>query len=109
MSGLEPALSNDLLGDFTGAKPKTTVGDILGEHSALVNLDNLVQGKSSSLAASDGNAAKNPFTDQPNPFQAAAAPKPSMNQLMNQPNTNAGSGWPTTSQPATSPVFNPFF
>jgi len=116
MSGLEPALTNDLLGDLgqfdgtnTGAKPKSTVGDILGEHSNLVNLDNLVQGKPSSLLT-DGNAAKNPFTDQPNPFQAAAAPKPSMNQLMNQPTNTA---WPTNNQqsqqPATSPVFNPFF
>ena len=25
--------------------------------------------------------AKNPFAEQPNPFQAAAAPKPSMNEL----------------------------
>jgi hypothetical protein len=26
-------------------------------------------------------AAKNPFADQPNPFQAVAAPKPTINQL----------------------------
>ena len=63
----------------TGAKPKTsTVESLLGEHSALVNLDSLV---GSRPQAGPGTAAKNPFADQPNPFQAAAAPKPTINQL----------------------------
>ena len=64
----------------TGAKPKTsTVESLLGEHSALVNLDSLVGSRPQQ--AGPGTAAKNPFADQPNPFQAAAAPKPTINQL----------------------------
>ena len=59
-----------------GAKPKSAVENLLGEHSALVNLDSLVDNKRTA-----GPPAKNPFAEQPNPFQAAAAPKPSMNQL----------------------------
>ena len=70
-----------------GAKPKSAVENLLGEHSALVNLDSLVDSKKTGggAAAAGGGAggppAKNPFAEQPNPFQAAAAPKPSMNQL----------------------------
>ena len=56
--------------------------NLLGEHSALVNLDSLVDSKKSGGGAGAGGPpAKNPFAEQPNPFQAAAAPKPSMNQL----------------------------
>ena len=54
--------------------------NLLGEHSALVNLDSLVDNKKSGGGGA-GPPAKNPFAEQPNPFQAAAAPKPSMNQL----------------------------
>ena len=64
-----------------GAKPKqSAVESMLGEHSNLVNLDSLIQPKGATVGAV-GQGAKNPFADQPNPFQAAAAPKPSMNQL----------------------------
>merc|ERR1712106_1224139 len=80
LSGLDPmGGQTDLLGNNvgmnTGAKPKKIVESLLGEHSNLVNLDNLVQPKVA------GGAAKNPFADQPNPFQAAAAPKPNIDQL----------------------------
>ena len=64
---------------------------LLGEHSNLVNLDNLVQVKIAFQTIFfliltlqpkvSGGTAKNPFADQPNPFQAAAAPKPTINQL----------------------------
>merc|ERR1719234_125520 len=68
LSGLDP-----MAGGATGARPKNAVESLLGEHSNLVNLDNLTQLKAANPAA------KNPFADQPNPFQAAAAPKPTMN------------------------------
>jgi hypothetical protein len=107
---LEPVLNQDLLGSdllqSSGAKPKKSVESILGEHSNLVNLDNLVQGKTAAPAA------KNPFADQPNPFQAAAAPKPSMNQLRTggQVESGGGAAWPSNPQQQnTSPDFNPFF
>ena len=54
--------------------------NLLGEHSNLVNLDSLVQPKRGQ-ASQPQAGAKNPFAEQPNPFQAAAAPKPSMNEL----------------------------
>ena len=54
--------------------------NLLGEHSNLVNLDSLVQPKRGQ-ANQPQPGAKNPFAEQPNPFQAAAAPKPSMNEL----------------------------
>ena len=97
---------------------------LLGEHSNLVNLDSLVQPKRG--AASSTTAAKNPFTEQPNPFQAAAAPKPSMNELrggqqvminnMNmkykvklfQPQQQQTGGWPTQNNSNNSDI-NPFF
>jgi len=115
MGGLEPL---PLLGpggnmQITGAnnKPKSAVENLLGEHSALVNLDSLVDNKKTSgPAGAQGPPAKNPFAEQPNPFQAAAAPKPSMNQLRggNQPSGQSGGGWP--SQPAnTNTDINPFF
>ena len=53
---------------------------LLGEHSNLVNLDSLIQPKRGQ-AGQPQAGAKNPFAEQPNPFQAAAAPKPSMNEL----------------------------
>ena len=52
---------------------------------------------------------RNPFEQQPpNPFQAAKAPKPAMNDLLQQRNT---SGW---TQQSTQPTqeqtdLNPFF
>ena len=54
--------------------------NLLGEHSNLVNLDSLIQPKRGQ-ANQPQAGAKNPFAEQPNPFQAAAAPKPSMNEL----------------------------
>jgi len=111
LSGLDPmGGQTDLLGNNvgmnTGAKPKKIVESLLGEHSNLVNLDNLVQPK---VAA---GAAKNPFADQPNPFQAAAAPKPTINQLRTggQPAAPMGS-WPDNSGLATNnnADINPFF
>jgi len=106
MAGLEPAISQDLLGvdlgQRTGAKPKKSVGNILSEHSNLVNLDNLIQGGTAPVA-------KNPFADQPNPFQAAAAPKPSMNQLRTGGQVEGGTAWPSGTTQSSSPEFNPFF
>ena len=55
---------------------------LLGEHSNLVNLDSLIQPKRGQAQGQpQTQGAKNPFAEQPNPFQAAAAPKPSMNEL----------------------------
>jgi len=114
LSGLDPMGSGngqtDLLGNNlginTGAKPKKIVESLLGEHSNLVNLDNLVQPKVA------GGAAKNPFADQPNPFQAAAAPKPTINQLRTggQPAAQIGV-WPDNSGVASNnnTDINPFF
>jgi len=82
---------------------------LLGEHSNLVNLDNLTQMKTANTAA------KNPFADsQPNPFQAAAAPKPTMNQLMtgNQASSGLGTAWPDNGQQqqqSNNQEINPFF
>ena len=59
---------------------KSAVENLLGEHSNLVNLDSLIQPKRGQ-ANQPQAGAKNPFAEQPNPFQAAAAPKPSMNEL----------------------------
>jgi hypothetical protein len=84
-----------MAGGGTGARPKNAVESLLGEHSNLVNLDTLTQLKAANPAA------KNPFADQPNPFQAAAAPKPTMNQLMtggNQTSSGLGSAWPEGNQ-----------
>jgi len=111
LSGLDPMSGQtDLLGNNvgmnTGAKPKKIVESLLGEHSNLVNLDNLVQPKVS------GGTAKNPFADQPNPFQAAAAPKPTINQLRTsgQPTAQMGA-WPDNSGvPSNNNAdINPFF
>eukprot|EP00092_Neocalanus_flemingeri_P010249 GFUD01011042.1.p1 GENE.GFUD01011042.1~~GFUD01011042.1.p1 ORF type:complete len:594 (+),score=159.00 GFUD01011042.1:219-2000(+) len=113
LSGLDPmGGQTDLLGNNvvmnTGAKPKKIVESLLGEHSNLVNLDNLVQPK----VASGSATTKNPFADQPNPFQAAAAPKPTINQLRTggQPIAQIGS-WPDNSGVATNnnADINPFF
>jgi len=105
MGGLDPLpLLGQNNGQNTGAKPRSAVENLLGEHSALVNLDSLVDNKKTA-----GPPAKNPFAEQPNPFQAAAAPKPSMNQLRggNQPSAQAGGGWPTSQ--TTNTDINPFF
>merc|ERR1719336_3056705 len=111
LSGLDPMAGSS---GPTGARPKTGVESLLGEHGNLVNLDNLTQMKTANTAA------KNPFADsQPNPFQglsqplnhdwvnfweqqdiAAAAPKPTMNQLMtgNQASSGLGTAWPENGQ-----------
>jgi len=104
MGGLDPLpLLGQNNGQNNGAKPKSAVENLLGEHSALVNLDSLVDNKKTA-----GPPAKNPFAEQPNPFQAAAAPKPSMNQLRggNQPSAQPGGGWPSQN---TNTDINPFF
>jgi len=116
LSGLDPMGSVDIATN-NGAKPKNTVETLLGEHSNLINLDNLVKVKSS---AATGAVPKNPFADQPNPFQspyawtanpfqAAAAPKPTINQLRTagQPVTN--SPWPDSQQNKAEADTNPFF
>lgn len=84
----------------TGAKPKKSVNSLLGEHSNLVNLDNLV--------TDSKNQARNPFEhNPPNPFQATKVQKPAMNQLLQQQST------PWQQQPAATTSqqqdFNPFF
>merc|ERR1719242_2498337 len=83
-----------------GAKPKKSVNSLLGEHSNLVNLDNLV--------TDSKKEARNPFEqNNPNPFQAAKVQKPAMNQLLQQQST------PWQQQPAAATSqqqdFNPFF
>merc|ERR1719239_1922668 len=87
LSGLDP-----MAGGATGARPKNAVESLLGEHSNLVNLDNLTQLKTANPAA------KNPFADQPNPFQAASG---------------LGSAWPDGSQQQQqqqgNQEINPFF
>jgi len=117
LGGLDPL---PLLGPNntqTGAKPKSAVENLLGEHSALVNLDSLVDNKKSGpggglagAGPAGGPPAKNPFAEQPNPFQAAAAPKPSMNQLRggNQPAAQMGGGWPSQTANTNTDI-NPFF
>jgi len=114
LSGLDPMGpgmgGSDLLGNNstanTGAKPKKIVESLLGEHSNLVNLDNLVQPKSG--GGSSGSVAKNPFADQPNPFQAAAAPKPTINQLRTGGQPPVSSPWPDQQQNNKADI-NPFF
>jgi len=108
LSGLDPMGSGGFLaGSATGTRPKNTVVTLLGEHSNLVNLDDLVQPKTNTVVA------KNPFADQPNPFQAAAAPKPTMNQLMTGGNQTTPSGlasaWPEPKAASTNNDINPFF
>jgi len=112
LSVLDPlAGQQDLLGanaGSTGAKPKKTVESLLGEHSNLVNLDNLVQPK-----VGGSGASKNPFADTPNPFQAAAAPKPTINQLRTGGQVTGQMGtWPENSGSTTgqnNADINPFF
>jgi len=106
LSGLDPMAGATV--QNTGARPKKIVESLLGEHSNLVNLDSLIQPKSANVPGT----AKNPFADQPNPFQAAAAPKPTMNQLMTgaqaPPPSMGSSPWPDPSKPQNNDV-NPFF
>merc|ERR1712113_1282558 len=97
-STLPPTSSFD--SNNTGAKPKKSVNSLLGEHSNLVNLDNLV--------TDSKNQARNPFEqNNPNPFQTAKVQKPAMNQLLQQQST------PWQQQPAATASqqqdFNPFF
>lgn len=91
-SGPSPAM-----GHSTGAKPKKSVHSLLGEHSNLVNLDNLV--------TDSKNNVRNPFEQHPNPFQAAKSPKPAMNQLLQQQSTP----WQQPPQQQQKEDFNPFF
>merc|ERR1712088_1217776 len=83
-----------------GAKPKKSVNSLLGEHSNLVNLDNLV--------TDSKKEARNPFEqNNPNPFQAAKVQKPAMNQLLQQQSTP----WQQPAAAATTSQqqdFNPF-
>jgi len=122
MSGLDPLGGGglDLLAaqplptHQNGARPKNSVEALLGDHKDLVNLDNLVKPKQT-------NSARNPFAEQPNPFQAeeqpsnpfqaAAAPKPTINQLREGGNpqingTGSSGGWPDSGQQQD---INPFF
>jgi len=89
----------------TGAKPKKSVQSLLGEHSNLVNLDNLV--------TDSKNTARNPFEHHPpNPFQAAKTPKPAMNQLLQQqtsPWQQAPNATPVQPPQNQQQDFNPFF
>lgn len=112
MSGLSSNLSSGaVMASNTGAKPKKSVHSLLGEHSNLVNLDNLVTDKKNQdmdlfSTGLGGNAHRNPFEQHPpNPFQAAAkSQKPAMNQLMNQ----NSSPWQNQQQ-TQQQDFNPFF
>jgi len=118
MGGLDPVplmggVNNSQTQNFSGAKPKpNTVESLLGEHSNLVNLDSLIQPKrgGSQSSAAPGPGPKNPFAEQPNPFQAAAAPKPSMNELRggNQQSAPQIGGWPSQNNQNNSDI-NPFF
>jgi len=69
----------------TGAKPKRSGGvqSLLGEHSKLVNLDDLVS-SGGGTTASGVSSTRNPFEQQaPNPFQTKTQ-KPAMNELIQQ-------------------------
>jgi len=95
-----------MVSNNTGAKPKNSVHSLLGEHSNLVNLDNLVTDSKSA-------AVRNPFEQHPpNPFQAAKNPKPAMNQLLQQQST-AWNQQPQNQQQQQQQQqqqdFNPFF
>lgn len=86
----------------TGTKPKRSGGvqSLLGEHSKLVNLDDLVS--SGGTTGSGVPSTRNPFEQQaPNPFQAKTQ-KPAMNELMQQ-NAAWGPGQDTQEK------VNPFF
>ena len=99
-----------MAGGATGARPKNAVESLLGEHSDLVNLDNLTQVwshiyiwthillhffseivpammiidvKLSTQLKTANPAAKNPFADQPNPFQVTILSEISFNQILN--------------------------
>jgi len=110
LSGLDPmglgASPINSQESMNGNRSKNTVESLLGEHSNLINLDNLVQVKSS---ASTGAVPKNPFADQPNPFQAAAAPKPTINQLRTAGQPVSSSPWPESQPVKTETDINPFF
>merc|ERR550539_2027889 len=82
----------------TGTKPKSTVQTLLGEHSNLVNLDDLV--------TSGKPQVRNPFEQQPpNPFQAAKAPRPAMNDLLQQKTSSSWSQQPNQQQTDLNPFF----
>jgi len=110
-STLEPTVngsSSSTAGNglMTGTKPKAKAYNaILGEHSNLVNLDELV-----SSAGKQPVKFRNPFEQQP-PFQAAKAPKPAMNDLLQQHNRSGmsgGTGWsqPPAQQPQQFDAFD---
>merc|ERR1712029_192299 len=108
---LEPSTVNGSNngGMATGTKPKKAasggVHSLLGEHSNLVNLDELV-------SSAEKQPVRNPFEQQPpNPFQAAKAPKPAMNDLLQQHNRSGmsgGTGWsqPPAQQPQQFDAFD---
>jgi len=101
-SKVETGLENSLL--ETGTKPKKGGGvqSLLGEHSKLVNLDDLVS-SGGGTGGSGVSSNRNPFEQQlPNPFQAKTQ-KPAMNELMQQ-NSTWGGGQGTQEE-----KFNPFF
>jgi len=100
MGSTLPPTQIGMANNNTGAKPKKSVHSLLGEHSNLVNLDNLV-------TDSKSNAVRNPFEQHPpNPFQAAKNPKPAMNQLLQQQSTP----WNQQQQQQQQQQdFNPFF
>jgi epsin len=93
---MQPLTANNLQ---SGAKPKQkSMNSLLGEHSNLVNLDNLVTDAK--------NPTQNPFENTPpNPFQAVKVQKPAMNQLLQQQSTP----WQQPAAPTSQQQgFNPF-
>jgi len=101
-SKVETGLENSSL--ETGTKPKKGGGvqSLLGEHSKLVNLDDLVS-SGGGAGGSGVSSNRNPFEQQlPNPFQAKTQ-KPAMKELMQQ-NATWGAGQGTQEE-----KFNPFF
>lgn len=109
LGGLDPV---PLMGQSQGAvnkNGKSAVENLLGEHSNLVNLDSLIQPKRGQASGQpQAGGAKNPFSEQPNPFQAAAAPKPSMNELRGgnqQPPAPQLGGWPNQNNSDINPFF----
>lgn len=91
----------------TGAKPKKSPESFLGPNSNLVNLENLVPAKPNPVQAA------NPFAmggaGQQNPFQAQAAPRPSINELRNQQNFGVLSSGVAAPAPVmmTPPIVHP--
>jgi len=112
MSGLSPNLMSTTSASNTGTKPKKSVHSLLGEHSNLVNLDNLVTADNKKNST---QATRNPFEQHPpNPFQAAAKnQKPAMNELLQQQTSPWQAQQPQQPQQQNQQNnqgdFNPFF